>query len=76
MVRFLGALMRRENALNRVLSEHCPGSYAMVPLVQKADEETEYVQRFIQKEPEMLRYFQNQFTRYSGIPSKPYQETI
>jgi hypothetical protein len=76
MTRLLGALMRRENAMNRVMSEHCKGTFAMVPLVQKSDQETQYVQNFIQKDPEMLNYFQTHFTQYSGIESKPYQEII
>lgn len=76
MTRLLGSLLRRENAMNRVMSEHCKGTFAMVPLVQKSDQETQYVQNFIQKDPEMLNYFQTHFTQYSGIESKPYQEII
>jgi hypothetical protein len=76
MVRFLGALLRRENAVNRVMGEHCSGTFAMVPMVQKADHETQFVQAHIQKDNDMLNYFQEHFTEYSGIESKPYKEIL
>lgn len=76
MVRFLGALLRRENAVNRVMSQHCPGTFAMVPTVQQVDQETQFVQNYIRKDAGMLNYFQQHFTKYSGIKSKMYKEIL
>jgi hypothetical protein len=76
MARFLGALLRRENAVNRVMGEHCTGTFSMVPIVQKADHETQFVQSHIQKNNKMLKYFQTHFSEYSGVKSKPYTEIL
>jgi hypothetical protein len=76
MVRFLGALLRRENAINRVIGEHCPGAFPMVPLVQQVDQETRYVQDHIRKDSGMLDYFQNNFMKYSGVKTKMYKEIL
>ena len=76
MVRFLGAIARRENAINRVMAKQCPGVYAMVPMVQEVDLETQYIQRHVRKDDDMYGYFKTNFAKYSGIPAKNYFEIL
>lgn len=76
MVRFLGAIARRENAVNRVMAKQCPGVMAMVPTVQEVDLETQYIQRHIRKDDEMYGYFKSNFAKYSGIPSTHYLQVL
>jgi len=76
MVRFLGAIARRENAVNRVMAKQCPGVFAMVPMVQEVDLETQFIQRHIRKDDDMYKYFQTNFSKYSGVPSKNYFEIL
>ena len=76
MVRFLGSLVRRENAVNRALMEQCPGLYGVVPFVQQVDSEVNFVKNHVKKDRGAWEYFQQYFTRYSGIPSSNYEETL
>lgn len=76
MVRFLGSIARRENAINRVMAKECPGVFAMVPTVQEVDQETQFIQKHIRKDDDMYRYFQTNFSKYSGIPATMYKEEL
>ena len=76
MVRYTGVIARRENAVNRAISVRCPGSFGMVPFVQQADEEARLMKSHISKDKQMYGYFQNYFSRYTGIDSKRYQEIL
>lgn len=76
MSRFLGSLVRRENAMNRALMEQCPGLYGVVPFVQQVDSEVDFVKNHIKKDRGAWEYFQKHFTRYSGIPVEHYNDII
>ena len=76
MVRFIGAIARRENAVNRVMAQQCPGVFGMVPMVQEVDQETQYIQKHIRKDKDMYQYFRSNFSRYSGIPSEMHKEIL
>lgn len=76
MVRFLGALVRRENAINRALMEQCPGLYGVVPFVQQVDSEVDFVKNHVKKDRGAWEYFQQYFTRYSGIPSSNFEQVM
>ena len=76
MVRYLGAITRRENAINRAVMAECPGVYGMVPFVQAVDAEFEFLKRHVRKDHQTWKYFQNYFTKLTGIPSTSMKEIL
>jgi hypothetical protein len=76
MTRYTGALLRRESEMNRVMMEQCPGMYGMVPHVQVMDYEVRNIKDHARKDKNMWHYFQNHFTRLTGIPSVPHKEIL
>lgn len=76
MVRFLGALVKRENALNRALLEQCPTLYGMVPFIQQNEAESLFLQNIIKKNAQINQYFQVYFTKLSGLPSDSFEQVV
>lgn len=76
MVKFLGAIARRENAINRAVMKECPTTFSMVPMIQSVDQEFEFIRKDIGVNHDMLQYFNTNFTKLTGIPSTSYQEVL
>jgi hypothetical protein len=76
MVKFLGSISRRENAINRAVMRECPTTFSMVPMIQSADQEFQYIKNDIGLDYSMLGYFKEHFTRLSGIPSTSYEQIL
>lgn len=76
MVKFLGSIARRENAINRAIMKECPTTFSMVPMIQSNDQEFRLIKRDIGKDHDMLNYFNGNFTKLSGIPSTSYEEIL
>ena len=76
MVKFLGSIARRENAINRVIMKECPTTFSMVPMIQSSDQEFRLIKKDIGKDHDMLNYFNGNFTKLSGIPSTSYEEIL
>ena len=71
MIKFLGSIARKESAINNILINECPGVYGTVPL--SMDAEFNVIKRDIGNDPNTLNYFNNYFTKLSGIPSRQYK---
>ena len=76
MVKFLGSIARRENAINRAIMKECPTTFSMVPMIQSSDQEYRFIKKDIGKDHDMLNYFNGNFTKLSGIPSTSYEEIL
>ena len=76
MVQFLGAVARRENAINRAVMKECPTTFSMVPMIQSVDQEFQFIKNDIGVNHDMLQYFNTNFTKLTGIPSASYQEIL
>ena len=76
MVKFLGAIARRENAINRAVMKECPTTFSMIPMIQQNDQEFRLIKKDIGKDHDMLNFFNTNFTKLSGIPSTSYEEIL
>lgn len=76
MVKFLGSIARRENAINRAVMRECPTTFSMIPMIQSVDQEFQYIKNDIGVDYGMLGYFNEHFTRLSGIPSTSYEQIL
>ena len=69
MVKMIGSIARRENAINTQYRELYPGFSVMSPHVRKLSHEYNYIKNEIRKDDDEWQYFKNYFSRLSGIPS-------
>lgn len=69
MVRFVGSMAKRENAINAQYRELYPGFSVMSPHVRKLSTEYNFLKNQIREDENQWTYFKNYFTKLSGIPS-------
>jgi len=69
MVKFIGAMAKRENAINAQYREIYPGFSVMSPAVRRLSYEYNYMKNEIRDDENEWTYFKNYFTKLSGIPS-------
>jgi len=69
MVRFVGAMAKRENAINAQYRELYPGFSVMSPHVRRLSNEYNFLKNQIREDESEWTYFKNYFTKLSGIPS-------
>ena len=69
MVRFVGSMAKRENAINAQYRELYPGFSVMSPHVRKLSHEYNFLKNQIREDDNQWTYFKNYFTKLSGIPS-------
>jgi hypothetical protein len=69
MVRFIGSIAQRENAVNAQYRELYPGFSVMSPAVRRLSHEYNFLKRQLREDEGQWTYFQNYFTKLSGIPS-------
>lgn len=69
MVRFVGAMAMRENAINAQYRELYPGFSVMSPHVQRLSHEYNFLKNQLREDDNQWTYFKNYFTKLSGIPS-------
>jgi len=69
MVKFTGAIAKRENAINAQYKELYPGFNVLSPHVRKLSHEYNYIKEEIRKDKDKWQYFKNYFTKLSNIPS-------
>lgn len=69
MVKFTGAMAKRENAINAQYKELYPGFSVMSPQVRKLSYEYNYLKNQLREDDNEWTYFKNYFTKLSGIPS-------
>ncbi len=69
MVRFLGSIGMRENAINAQFRELHPGFTVNSPHVRQLSVEYNYIKNQIRKDKNKWQYFKNYFSKLSGIPS-------
>lgn len=69
MIRFVGSMAKRENAINAQYRELYPGFSVMTPEVRKMSYEYNFLKNQIRDDDSEWTYFKNYFTKLSGIPS-------
>ena len=69
MVKFIGSMAKRENAINAQYREIYPGFSVMSPAVRRLSYEYNYMKNEIRDDENEWTYFKNYFTKLSGIPS-------
>jgi hypothetical protein len=69
MVKFIGTMAKRENAINSQYREIYPGFSVMSPAVRRLSYEYNYMKNQIRDDENEWTYFKNYFTKLSGIPS-------
>lgn len=69
MVKFTGAMAKRENAINAQYRELYPGFSVMSPDVRRLSYEYSYLKNQLKEDENEWTYFKNYFTKLSGIPS-------
>jgi hypothetical protein len=69
MVRFVGAMAKRENAINAQYRELYPGFSVMSPHVRRLSHEYNFLKNQLREDENEWTYFKNYFTKLSGIPS-------
>lgn len=69
MVRLIGSIARRENAINSQYRDLYPGFSVMSPHVRKLTTEYNLMKEELRKDDDEWQYFKNYFTKLSGIPS-------
>ena len=69
MVKFVGSMAKRENAINAQYRELYPGFSVMSPHVQKLSHEYNFLKNQLREDESQWTYFKNYFTKLSGIPS-------
>lgn len=69
MLKFTGAIAKRENAINAQYREINPGFSVMSPAVQRLSTEYNFLKNQIREDDAEYSYFKNYFSRLTGIPS-------
>ena len=69
MVKFVGSMAKRENAINAQYRELYPGFSVMSPHVRKLSHEHNFLKNQLREDESQWTYFKNYFTKLSGIPS-------
>ena len=69
MVRFVGAMAKRENSINAQYRELYPGFSVMSPHVRRLSNEYNFLKNQLRDDENEWTYFKNYFTKLSGIPS-------
>jgi hypothetical protein len=69
MLRFVGTICRRENAINAQYQELYPGFSVMSPHVQRISAEYNFLKNQMREDENKYTYFKNYFTKLTGIPS-------
>ncbi len=70
MLKFVGTISKRENAINAQYREIYPGFSVMCPSVQKLSTEYNYLKNQLREDETEYNYFKNYFTKLTGIASK------
>ena len=69
MVKFVGSIAKRENAINAQYRELYPGFSVMSPHVRRLSHEYNFLKNQLREDENEWTYFKNYFTKLSGIPS-------
>lgn len=69
MLKFVGAISKRENAINAQYRELYPGFSVMSPDVQRLSTEYNFLKNQIREDENEWTYFKNYFTKLTNIPS-------
>lgn len=69
MVRLVGSIAKRENAINAQYKELYPGFSVMSPHVIKLTTEYQLIKDGLRNDEDEWNYFKNYFSKLSGIPS-------
>ncbi len=69
MVKFVGSMAKRENAINAQYRELYPGFSVMSPDVRRLSYEYSFLKNQLREDENEWTYFKNYFTKLSGIPS-------
>lgn len=69
MLKFTGAIAKRENAINAQYREINPGFSVMCPAVQRLSTEYNFLKNQIREDDAEYGYFKNYFSKLTGIPS-------
>jgi hypothetical protein len=69
MLKFTGAICKRENAINSQYRELYPGFSVNSPEVQRISAEYNFLKNQIRDDQNEFQYFKNYFTKLTGIPS-------
>lgn len=69
MLKFVGSIAKRENAINAQYRELYPGFSVMSPAVQRLSTEYNFLKNQIREDESEYSYFKNYFTKLTGIPS-------
>jgi hypothetical protein len=69
MLKFVGSISRRENAINAQYRELYPGFSVMSPTVQRMSTEYNFLKNQIREDENEWTYFKNYFTKLTNIPS-------
>lgn len=69
MLRFVGTIAKRENAINTQYKELYPGFNVQSPQVRKIGNEYTFIKEDIRKDKDEWQYFKNYFTQLTNIPS-------
>ena len=69
MLKFVGAICRRENAVNSQFRQVYPGFSIMTPEVKKVSLEYNIIKNQLREDEDQWTFFKNYFTRLTGIPS-------
>lgn len=69
MLKFVGAICRRESAVNAQFRQVYPGFSIMTPEVKKVSIEYNMLKNQMREDENQWTFFKNYFTRLTGIPS-------
>jgi hypothetical protein len=69
MLKFVGSICRRENAVNSQFRAVYPGFSIMTPEVKKVSLEYNILKNQMREDEDQWTFFKNYFTRLTGIPS-------
>lgn len=69
MIKFVGAMAKRENAINAQYRELYPGFSVMSPHVRRLTCEYNFIKNQLREDENQWTYFKNYFTKLTGIPS-------
>ena len=69
MVKLVGTIAQRENAINAQYQELYPGFSVLSPAVRRLSHEYNYIKNDLRKDSSKWQYFKNYFSKLTGIPS-------
>lgn len=69
MLKFVGTICQRENAINEQFRELYPGFSIMSPEVKRLTMQYQFLKNQIREDETQYTYFKNYFTKLTGIPS-------